>query len=221
MGKCRNCNLEILDDTDKCPLCRCVLEADETAGEAMYPNARVAVKRFRFVGNLILFLSILAESICIGISTWTASGYWWSLVTGLVLIYINTAVRLALIGSSGYRFKVVSLVISALIVLFGIDYLTGFNGWSLNYVLPSGILLLDVCILVIMAVNFRNWQSYMILQLLMILISVVPVVLLAVEIVDVPYPAVAAMAVSVFIFLGTLIIGDDRARTELKRRFHI
>jgi ABC-type transport system involved in cytochrome bd biosynthesis fused ATPase/permease subunit len=88
-------------------------------------------------------------------------------------------------------------------------------------VLPSGILLLDVCILVIMAVNFRNWQSYMILQLLMILISVVPVVLLAVGIVDVPYPAVAAMAVSVFIFLGTLIIGDDRARTELKRRFHI
>jgi hypothetical protein len=25
----------------------------------------------------------------------------------------------------------------------------------------------------------------------------------------------------VFIFLGTLIIGDERARTEMKRRFHI
>ena len=28
-------------------------------------------------------------------------------------------------------------------------------------------------------------------------------------------------AVSIFLFLGTVIIGDKRAKTELKRRFHI
>jgi hypothetical protein len=198
-----------------------VLEPDDNAVESMYPNARVAVKKFRFVGNIILFLSILTETVIIGINVMYDLGYWWCLVAGLVLIYVNVAIRLALIGSAGYRFKVVSLVIFANIVLFGIDYLTGFNGWSLNYVLPSGILLLDVCILIVMAVNFRNWQSYMMQQLLVIIISVIPVALLVAGIVNVPYFAIAAMAVSVFIFLGTLIIGDDRARTELKRRFHI
>jgi hypothetical protein len=198
-----------------------VLESDGAEKYSMYPNARVVAKRFRFLGNLVLFLSILAESICIGINIATDSGYLWSLIAGLVLVYINVVMRLAIIGNSGYRFKVISLVVLANVVLFGIDYLTGFNGWSLNYVLPGGILLLDVGVLVVMIVNFRNWQSYMMVQILLILISIIPVILLALGIVDVPYPAAAAMGVSVFIFLGTLIIGDERARTELKRRFHI
>jgi hypothetical protein len=47
------------------------------------------------------------------------------------------------------------------------------------------------------------------------------VILLAVGEVTFSWLAVIACAVSVFIFLGTLIIGDERARTEMKRRFHI
>ena len=35
------------------------------------------------------------------------------------------------------------------------------------------------------------------------------------------YLCLVAFAASGFLFLGTLIIGDKRARTELKRRFHV
>jgi hypothetical protein len=47
------------------------------------------------------------------------------------------------------------------------------------------------------------------------------VILLAVGEVTFSWLTVIACAASVFIFLGTLIIGDERARTEMKRRFHI
>jgi hypothetical protein len=59
------------------------------------------------------------------------------------------------------------------------------------------------------------------LQILTILMSLIPVILLAVGIVTFPYLALIAFGVSVFLFLGTLIMGDQRAKTELKRRFHI
>ena len=80
---------------------------------------------------------------------------------------------------------------------------------------------MDIAILVVMIINFRNWQSYMMTQILMILLSIIPLVLLAVGVIDNKYMAIAAMAASLFLFLGTLIIGDKRARTELQRRFHI
>jgi hypothetical protein len=187
----------------------------------MYPNARIAVRRFRFFENLILFLSIVAESILLTVNYMVESRIWWSLIVGLILFYGNVVLRLAIIGRAGYQFKTVSLVVVAIAVFVGIDYLTGYKGWSINFVYPAAVILVDLSIMILMIVNRRNWQSYMMLQILTILMSLIPVILLAVGIVTFPYLALIAFGVSVFLFLGTLIMGDQRAKTELKRRFHI
>ena len=71
-----------------------------------------------------------------------------------------------------------------------------------------------------MIINRRNWQSYMMVQIFTILLSLVPIILLALGVIHFQYMALTALAVSVFIFVGTLILGDERARSELKRRFH-
>ena len=47
------------------------------------------------------------------------------------------------------------------------------------------------------------------------------IIFIAIGVIDFPYIAIVAMGASLFLFLGTLIIGDYRARSELKRRFHI
>lgn len=221
MSKCKNCGVEILDRTQKCPFCQCVLETGDGGPEPMYPDVRVTVRRFRFFENLVLFLSILAETVLLAINYMMDSAMWWSLIVGLILIYANVVLRLAVVGRSGYQFKTVSLVVMAVLILLLIDYLTSYRGWAVNYVYPSAVLLMDLGILVLMIVNHRNWQSYMMIQLLTILMSLVPVILLAVGVVTFPYLALIALFVSVFLFLGTLILGDQRARTELKRRFHI
>jgi hypothetical protein len=210
-----------MDATDKCPFCRCVLEQDDEKGVDRYPEAWVVVRRFHLFENIVLFLSILTEAVLIYINYLVTPFFVWSAIVGLILIYGNVVLRLAIIGRSGYMFKAISLVIVAIAILVAIDYLTGYQRWSLNYVMPAGILFMDVGILVLMIINKRNWQSYMMTQLGTILLSLVPVILLAVGEVTFSYLTVIACALSVFIFLGTLIIGDDRAKTELKRRFHI
>lgn len=75
--------------------------------------------------------------------------------------------------------------------------------------------------IILMIVNIRNWQSYMMMQLFLVLMSVIAMILVAVKVIWFPYLAMGAMGASLFLFLGTLIIGDKRSRTELKRRFHI
>jgi hypothetical protein len=87
--------------------------------------------------------------------------------------------------------------------------------------MPIAILALDLTLVVLMLVNRRNWQSYMMPQILTILLSLIPVILRKVGPMRSRYLVWIAFFASVVLFVGTLILGDQRARTELKRRFHI
>lgn len=221
MNKCQKCNVIILDDTDRCPLCKHVVQTDGEPGENRYPNASAVTKRFRFAENLFLFLSILLGCLCIFLNGVIDPTVLWSPVVVLVLIYANVVLRLAIIGRSGYMFKTVSLIILAVAMLLGIDWLTGYRGWSLDYVLPAGILALDLAIMILMCVNRRNWQSYMMAQILTILLALIPLILRKAGVVHSCYLVWIAFLASALLFVGTVILGDVRARTELKRRFHI
>ena len=221
MNRCQKCNVLILDDSDRCPLCQHILQSDGEAMENHYPNAIGVTKKFRFMENLLLFLSIVVECLLIVINYNTNPDFLWSLIVGLVLIYGNAVLRMAVLGKAGYMIKTLSLVIFAVVILLGIDYLTGYRRWSLNYVLPCAVLVIDLVLFILMLVNRRNWQSYMMPEIFTILLSLIPIILRLTGVIGFPYLVWIAFAVSVFLFLGTLILGDQRARTELKRRFHI
>jgi len=101
------------------------------------------------------------------------------------------------------------------------DMTTGYRGWSVDYVLPGGIVLANAVIFFCMFWNRKNWQSYIMWQLLMILCSLIPVGLYLAGLEHNPCLAFLPIVTSAALFLGTVIIGDRRARLELARRFHV
>lgn len=220
MSRCKQCNVEILDETERCPLCHSVLEKTVEV-ENMYPNVRTMTRRLALLSRIYLFVAILVEALLIYLNVLSDSEMFWSAIPGLAMLYGYLVLRYAILGKSGYKGKIIVLTLIAILMVVAIDFVVGYRGWSVNYALPSAILLVDAGILVLMCINRRNWQSYMMWQIFMILCSVVPLVLYAVGIVTAPILAVLAFAFSAALFLGTLIIGDRRARTELRRRFHV
>lgn len=220
MSKCRNCNIEILDETVVCPLCHSVLEQTE-ALENMYPDARQKKQKLMFVCRLYLFCAILVEFILIGICKYFDFKVRWDILSGIGLFYIWLVLRFAIIGKSGYRAKTIVLTLFAVLSAVAIDFSIGYNGWAVDYVISSGILAVDISIIILMICNHRNWQSYIMWQLFMILLSVIPIVLFISGIEKMFIMAVLPAFISVFLFLGTMIIGGRRAAVELKRRFHI
>lgn len=220
MSRCKQCNVEILDETERCPLCHSVLEKTVEV-ENMYPNVRTMTRRLALLSRIYLFVAILVEALLIYLNVLSDSEMFWSAIPGLAMLYGYLVLRYAILGKSGYKGKIIVLTLIAILMVVAIDFVVGYRGWSVNYALPSAILLVDVGILVLMCINRRNWQSYMMWQIFMILCSVVPLVLYAVGIVTAPLLALLAFAFSTALFLGTLIIGDRRARTELRRRFHV
>ena len=99
--------------------------------------------------------------------------------------------------------------------------LTGDMGWALTFVFPGAIIAMVIATIVLMIVNRRNWQSYMMMQLFTLLLSSLGMILLGMGVITTTYLVMTAMCCSLLLFLGTLIIGDERARTELKRRFYV
>jgi hypothetical protein len=187
----------------------------------MYPNVKVKTRRFVMLSRIYLFLAVVAEIVLVNICMLTDVESIVYIISGMIMLYGYIIIRYAILGTSGYRAKTIVLIILAVLMLIAIDVLHGYNGWSVNYVFPSGIILVDVGILLVMAVNYKNWQSYMLQQILTILCSIAALILCKVGVITSPILSIVAMNISLIIFLGTLIIGGRRARVELYRRFHI
>lgn len=206
-------------------MCHHVMELDEHPRENMYPNARVVGQQYRMLKNVILFSSIVIWSICFSIN-WgynnrTGGDVWWSLVLGLALVYVNGILRITILGKSDHVFKLVISIIMALFILLEVDWLTGAHGWGMNFVFPMAVICLDIGILILMLVNRKNWQSYLMVQIGALLLGIVAVILVFMDVITFPYIAQGAAAFALFVFLGTVILGDRTAKEELKRRFHV
>lgn len=221
MNKCLKCNVFVADVTDKCPLCKQVIAQDKDEQFNMYPSVMETTRKYRLLENIILFASIVIATFLVVIDYFFSKSINWSIIATLGLIYVNVTIRLAIVGRSGYMFKTFSMGILTVASLIWIDYLLGNIGWGISAVFPAAIIVMDVAVLVLMVTNHRNWQSYIMAQIILILISVFGLIMLAAGYIRFPQVIIAAFAASVFLFLGTLIIGDERARTEIKRRFHI
>ncbi len=222
MRECKKCHVEILDDTTICPLCKSVLE---TTGEEPfhngYPDVKAVSRKLSFVVRLYSFLAIVVEAALITINYLTYRGIWWSAISGIIILYFFITLNYSLQKNNGYKTVILVQLTGAVLLVIASDFIVGYHGWSVNYVLPASILLLNATIGILMVVNASNWQSYLLMQILTVLLSCGCVVLWKFDLITSPILTFVALAVSLCFVLGTLIFGERKAKAELKRRFHV
>ena len=221
MSKCRNCKIEVSDITEYCPLCHNVLEVTDDCKDT-YPDVKKKARKLSFTLRLLLFLWILTSAITgyINYQTLEINPRPWSIVVVLSTFYPLYLIFM-IARDKGYLHRIFTGFIGANIIVVLIDVVTGFRGWSVNFLIPGTLLLIDLVLIILMMVNHRNWQSYMIYQLLIIFIGIVPLILIKTGVVTRPILSEVAFMSAVLVFLGTLIIGGQEAIAELKRRFHV
>lgn len=209
-----------------CPLCHSVLETEGKAEEqtekaGMYPDVKDVSRIFNFVVKLYCFLAIVVEAGLIIINYRFYSGIWWSAISGIAILYFYVTLRYSIQKNSGYKRVILTQIFGGVLLTVAIDLIIGYRGWSVNYVVPSAILLIDLAIMILMLVNLEYWQSYIVLQILTLLLSGVALIFWWTGIICHPAVTIVAAAVSAALFIGTLIFGDRRAKGELKRRFYV
>ena len=220
MAKCHNCNIEVLDVSEYCPLCRNVLEADAEL-ENMYPDGRFAMRKNQLLTRIYLFCIIMIEAALIFLNVLCGTEVLWSAIAGLGLFYSFLVLRYAIIGKSGYRSKVFVLILMAVLSAIAVDFVTGYRGWAVDFLLPGGIIAFDLVMMMCIFIDRRGWQSYIMWLITMLFISIIPVALFLNGLAGHWYVAVSPAAVTGALLLGVFIIGGGRSMDELKRRFHV
>lgn len=189
---------------------------------AMYPDVSPAMRRIKFVIKLVVFLSVLVESALILINYLTYNGVKWSLITGVVLAYLCFTVIYSFQRYSGYRRKIMWQTVGIMILAILIDIILGFRGWSVEFAIPSAVLAIDLTIFILMLVNAKDFQEYLMMQIFNFVLSILfLVVVLVVHLVDFSLLIIIAAGVTGLMLLATLVFGDKAVLGELTRRFRM
>ena len=231
MNRCPQCNVMLYHNPGICPLCSCVTEdlgAEEEkelkklfGHSSPYPNARGRNRLLRFILRLVLFIFVIAEAVMIVINYFTNVTYPWSLITGVSLLYIYLFLVYWISHDAGFAAKVGLQMLITMIFLYEIDALNGMRGWSLQWAIPSIILLGDGLVFLLMMLNRSRWQSYMLLLLFMGICSLVIMAFYFLGKIGSVVMPLICLFVSSFYFFGAMLFGGKAAGREFRRRFHI
>ncbi|MBP5164816.1 MAG: zinc ribbon domain-containing protein [Lachnospiraceae bacterium] len=228
MSKCVHCGVYILEDAEYCPLCRGGLEAPDEEDRLrlservnLFPDINAEMRRFSLLKRILLFIAIVGSGIAMYLDLLYGDDLNFGIITTLGLFYLLAVVCIVTNLNIGVIGKVVPVALLGLLYTILIDIVLGFMKWSLAFVFPGAIVLLDIVIIALMIVNNADFQSYMVFEIIMILLSLIPIILVLAGVVTVQIPGIIAFIFSVILFLGTLIIGGKTARSEMRRRFHL
>jgi hypothetical protein len=219
MKTCKNCNVKVMDPSDLCPLCRTVLsDFDGEQPEKGYPD--VNVHGYNVITRVFLFLSIVGGIASVVANYCTYNGVLWSILTVAAILYFWAVIIHAIKHHVNVAAKIIvqALCASALVVI--VDWVIGYDGWSVNYVVPSFFSLADIAVLVVITVNRMDWHNYVTYQLGIALLGFIPIILFLFGVIDKPLISLIATAVSSMTLIGTFVFGDHTVKGELKRRFH-
>jgi len=222
MTTCDQCHIVLADHEEVCPLCHhTTVKAEGEKRTINYPNVHLKKQRQRFLLQIYMAAAVVIFVIGLIVNYYDQTYGFWSMILGGGLIYGYLSLRISFSSKTGHRGKLISLTIFAILLIVGIDIEQGYTGWSVNYCLPIAIGFLNITIIVLIFVNHRNWPSYLIFQIGIIATCLVFFVLHLTGALTEPRLSVMVSVASILCFVCTLIIGGERARTELKRRFHI
>ena len=145
----------------------------------------------------------------------------WSGIAIPGIAYAGLTVRYSILKHANLGKTVVIETVGMQVLLIMIDWVLGYEGWSVNYAVPATILFADVAVVFLILVNRLNWQSYFMYQLAITIFSFIPLILWAAGLVTKPLMALITVVLTVFILAMTIFLGDRGVKNELIRRFHL
>lgn len=218
---CDKCKLDVAGDRKRCPLCHSIL--DRTGGESYetFPAVPTVYEQHGLLFRILIMASIAAGVISAAINLMVPQSGWWSLfvLLGLACLWVSLSFgirkRRNIMKNTVYQVVVLSL----LAVLW--DALTGWHGWSIDYVIPIGCIAALAFLGIMARIMKLPVSSYMIYLCIAALFGIVPIVFYLTGCLRVLYPSIICVAASVLSLSALIVFEGGNMRDELRRRLHI
>lgn len=223
MRTCEKCQVDVYGSNPACPLCQAELPGILSFEEDIFPVPVVNAQKAREKRFLAAFAAGSAGVgvVCVALNVMVSASHWWSLfvlggiATFWIIWFLTESKKKTISRSIVWEIVVIAL----LAVLW--DFITGFKGWSVDYVVPI-LLAFGVTAMPILAgIRVITSDSSVFYRFILGVLGLTPVILLLTQTATVYIPSVICAALSALSLIHILAFETKMLAPELKRRLHI
>lgn len=221
MKYCKKCGVSIGEDTQRCPLCQGTVQPAPGPSRQVFPLVPTIYRQHSLFFKLLILGSVAAGLLCLVINRMLPqSGYWSLFVVAAiacfwVVLFIAVRKRHSILKNILYQ----TVVVGILSVLW--DKFTGWRGWSVEYAIPCLFMAVMIALPILAKVMKMPENTYLIYCCIFILFGIIPAVFILAGIVQVDYPSLFCVAVSLICLTALLVFEGAGMRAELRRRLHL
>lgn len=226
MKECNACRICVANPHQAfCPLCGEELTEGAAPACALprnpYPDLAGRLVQYNFIMRLLLFLTLLGCGISVLVNLLAAPGFLWCLIVIAAAGYCWLIIPPLLRRGVNYATRVVWQVLFTSALVVALDFIIGYQGWSVTFVIPSLLNAGILALALLAAINRTNWVQYVFAQVLVGVFSFVPLVLYLFGISQNLVMVLVTSCLGLASILITLVFGDRTIKSEFKRRFHM
>lgn len=222
MKYCDKCKVKVRGSDELCPLCRNTLSGDAEPDGSLYPVVRTLYGQHKLLFQLMLLGSVAAAVISVAVNIMVGGEHgWWSVfvVLGIGCSWIILALALNRMHCIP---KYIASQVAVLILLGAVwDYMTGWRGWSLDFVLPCASIAAMLSLAIVSKVMRMPPGDYVVYLLLSVLFGAIPAVLAAFGLIKIMLPTVVCVSCGIVTMAALVIFEGKNMCAELVRRFHM
>lgn len=215
---CEKCGVAIAGGRSPCPLCQGRLSGEP--GPESFPLVPTIYQQFHLLFKILLFVSASMGILAVAVNLVFEETGWWSLIVvgGIASMWLSLslAIRKRKNIPKGILYQVI--LISLICVAW--DFLTVWNGWSIDYVIP--ILFLAGIASMAVLTKVLSWEIENILIYMCIdaLFGIVPILFFFTRILHVVLPSVICVTGSALSLAFLCIFKGDSIWAEVKRKLN-
>lgn len=221
MRYCEKCKVNVTGSTPICPLCQRRLPPADGQEYETFPVIPSMFNKHLLFFKLLIFASVAACVICVGINMLIPSGIFWSafVVIGVICAWIDGVFAFKKLHNVPKNIIYQVIILSLISLIW--DKITGWHNWSLNYVIPFlcvGAIVTMAVLAWLLKLKLNDFTFYI---LLYAVFGILPILFLIFDVVTVLYPSLISIGLSIISLVGLLLFKGDYIWTELKNRFHL
>ncbi|GMO30600.1 MAG: hypothetical protein Ta2F_05890 [Termitinemataceae bacterium] len=220
---CHQCKVSVKGVFKCCPLCADELTGTADTNDDVFPVIMPDAKPFAQYMKFVYFGAIVAAvlSVAIDMAVHSISKLGWSLF--VIAGFASLGLSFYVAGKRRWNIpkNIFWLLLVTSLLEIAWDYWTGFNKWSLDYVIPIMFSASIVALSVFAHIRKLRPSDYMLVLFIMNIISVCALLLIIFKLVTVIIPALICFVFSVISTARIVVFEGKSLREELKRRTHV
>ena len=220
MQHCNHCNVDIRGNQKYCPLCQNLLTSKGDEQDEVFPVIPESYQ-YNLILRIMIFISISAVAVSIAINSMFPVRVNWSMfiIAGLLCMWISLAIVIKKRHNIPKTITWQVAVISILAVIW--DWRIGWNGWSLDYVIPIACVVAMMVMAVTAKIMHLAVRNFIIYFLLDGIFGIIPIIFIKLNVLNVLYPSIICVTVSVVSIAALALFEGENIKDELDKKMHI